>query len=155
MSMSAYFLQKCANGSRSEGKKRGWFMLFQTCSSVNLSDAEEAEVSVSAELLSGDLRRHSQLRRSIPGAGRPNADGCLSSSCDLISPSLSSAQPCMIELETREKRNRSSVRLSNPILLFLTRKRLNHTVSDCAPCSNCREITVTPNAAIWSQNSTT
>jgi len=38
-----------------------------TCSSVtvSLSDAEEAEVSVSAGLLSVDLRRHSQLRRSI------------------------------------------------------------------------------------------
>lgn len=38
-----------------------------TWSSVSLSDAEEAEVSVSAGLLSVDLRRHSQLRRSIPG----------------------------------------------------------------------------------------
>jgi hypothetical protein len=70
------------SGSRREGKTRGWFMFFQTCSSVNLSDAE---VSASAELLSVDLRLHSQLRRSILGAGRPNADGCL------------------IELETREK----------------------------------------------------
>jgi hypothetical protein len=37
-----------------------------TCSSVNLSDAEEASVSVPGELLSVDFRRHSQLRRSIP-----------------------------------------------------------------------------------------
>lgn len=43
-----------------------------TCSSMILSDAEDAEVSVSAGLLSVDLRRHSQLRRSIPGG--PNAD---------------------------------------------------------------------------------
>jgi len=36
---------------------------------VILSDAEDAEVSVSAGLLSVDLRRHNQLRRSIPGGG--------------------------------------------------------------------------------------
>ena len=40
----------------------------RTCSSVILSDAE---VSVSPGLLSVDLRRHSQLRRSIPYARDP------------------------------------------------------------------------------------
>jgi hypothetical protein len=46
---------------------------------VILSDAEEAEVSVSAGLLSVDLRRHSQLRRSIPGVPYTNQCGLLSS----------------------------------------------------------------------------
>jgi hypothetical protein len=49
-------------------RKRVTCFFFLTCSSDSLSDGEETELSVSAGLFSVDLRRHSQLRRSIPGA---------------------------------------------------------------------------------------